>query len=77
MAHRKRHCQGWLINSMDPSLIANFIRFPTAKQVWDSAATTYFDGTDTSQVYDLRHRVTCMKQVGGSIEKYYNDLQGL
>ncbi|RVW97557.1 hypothetical protein CK203_046510 [Vitis vinifera] len=30
--------KGWLINSMDPSLIANFIRFPTAKQVWDSAA---------------------------------------
>ena len=52
--------KGWLINSMDPSLIANFIRFPTAKQVWDSAATTYFDGTDTSQVYDLRHRVTRM-----------------
>jgi hypothetical protein len=25
--------KGWLINSMDPSLIANFIRFPTAKQV--------------------------------------------
>uniref|UniRef100_A0A2N9I8R7 Integrase catalytic domain-containing protein n=1 Tax=Fagus sylvatica TaxID=28930 RepID=A0A2N9I8R7_FAGSY len=69
--------KGWLINSMDSSLIANFIRFPTAKQVWDSAATTYFDGTDTSQVYDLRRRVTRMKQAGGSIEKYYNDLQGL
>ena len=23
--------KGWLINSMDPSLIANFIRFPTVK----------------------------------------------
>lgn len=69
--------KGWLINSMDYSLIANFIRFPTAKQVWDSAATTYFDGTDTSQVYDLRCRVTRMKQAGWSIEKYYNDLQGL
>ncbi|KAL6319103.1 hypothetical protein AAG906_001576 [Vitis piasezkii] len=57
--------KGWLINSMDPSLIANFICFPTTKQVWDSAATTYFDGTDSSQ------------QGGGSIEKYYNDLQGL
>jgi hypothetical protein len=62
---------------MEPSLVANFIRFPTAKQVWDSAATTYFDGTDTSQVYDLRRRVTRMKQAGGSIEKYYNNLQGL
>jgi len=72
--------KGWLINSMEPSLVANFIRFPTAKQVWDSAATTYFDGTDTSQVYDLLRCVTQMKQAGGSIEKYYNklvDLQGL
>jgi hypothetical protein len=28
--------KGWLINSMDTSLIGNFIRFPTAKMVWDS-----------------------------------------
>ena len=69
--------KGWLINSMDPALINNFIRFPTTKMVWDSVATTYFDGTDTSQVYDLKRRVTKMRQVRGSIEKYYNDLQGL
>ena len=50
--------KGWLINSMDPALIDNFIRFPTAKLVWDSTATTYFDGGDTSQVYDLRRRVS-------------------
>lgn len=62
---------------MDPSLSGNFIRFPTAKQVWDSIATTYFDGSDTSQVYDLRRRVTRLRQAGGSLEKYYNDLQGL
>jgi len=64
----------WLINSMDPLLVGNFIRFPTAKGVWDSIATTYFDGSDTSQVYDLRHKVTQMWQKGESIEKYYNDL---
>ncbi|KAK8951274.1 hypothetical protein KSP39_PZI003194 [Platanthera zijinensis] len=69
--------KGWLINSMDHSLVVNFIRYPTAKQVWDSAATTYFDGTDTSQVYELKRRVSRMKQEGGSIEKYYNALQGL
>jgi len=69
--------KGCLINSMKPSLGANFIRFPTAKQVWDSAATTYFDGTDMSQVYKLRRHVTRMKQAGGSIKKYYNNLQGL
>ena len=62
---------------MDPSLIGNFMWFPTAKMVWDSIATTYFDGSDTSQVYDLRCRVTQLKQAGGTLEQYYNDLQGL
>ncbi|XP_058084056.1 uncharacterized protein LOC131231771 [Magnolia sinica] len=62
---------------MDPALIGNFIRFPTAKMVWDSVATTYFDGGDTSQVYDLRRRVSRLRQAGGSLKKYYTDLQGL
>ena len=26
----------WLINSMDPSLISNFIRFLTVKEAWES-----------------------------------------
>lgn len=62
---------------MDSSLISNFIHFPTTKLVWDAIATTYFDGSDTSQVYDLRRCVTRLKQAGGSLEKFYNDLQGL
>ncbi|KAI4316114.1 hypothetical protein L6164_024126 [Bauhinia variegata] len=53
--------KGWLINSMDPKLIGSYIRFPTAKAVWDAIATTYFDGTDTSQVYDLKRTVTRLK----------------
>ncbi|KAJ0090803.1 hypothetical protein Patl1_13875 [Pistacia atlantica] len=48
---------------MDLSLIDNFIRFPMTKAVWDNIATTYFDGTDTSEVYSLK--------------SYYNNLQGL
>jgi hypothetical protein len=62
---------------MHPSLISNFIRFPTAKLVWNAIATTYFDGSDTSHMCDLQRRVTCLKQVGGSLEKFYNELQGL
>ncbi|RVW71047.1 hypothetical protein CK203_057859 [Vitis vinifera] len=68
----------WLVDQLHGSLFdGNFIRFPTAKLVWDSIATIYFDGSDTSQVYDLRHRVTQIKQARGSLEIYYNDLQGL
>ena len=69
--------KGWLINPMYPSLVSNFIRFSTAKAVWDSIATMYFDGTDTSQVYDLKRRVSRLKQGGGSLETYYNNQQGL
>ena len=38
----------WLINSMESSLIGNFIRYPTTQQVWDVVAITFFDGLDTS-----------------------------
>ncbi|BFG29133.1 hypothetical protein CerSpe_154070 [Prunus speciosa] len=67
----------WLINSLKPRLISTFIRFLNAKVVWDAIATTYFDGTDTFQVYNLKRRTHLLRQAGGSIENYYNDLQGL
>lgn len=65
--------KGWLINSMDSSLIGYFIRFPTAKVVWNSIAITYFDGNDTSQVYDLRRCVTQMRQGIDSPKKNYTE----
>lgn len=66
--------KGCLINSMDYSLFVNFIWYPTTKKVWDTIATTYFDGIDISQVYDYKHRVSWMKQASRFIEKYYNYL---
>ena len=38
---------------------------------------TYFDGSDTSQVYELQRHVTCLWQGSGSLEKFYTKLQGL
>jgi len=46
----------WIINSLTPDLIGNFIKFPTPKGVWDVIATTYFDGGDNVQVYDLKQK---------------------
>ena len=43
----------------------------------DSIATTFFEGSDTSQVYELHRRVSRLKQDGGSLEQYYTTLQGL
>ena len=59
---------------MDPFLIYNFIHFLNTKVVWDVIVTTYFDGADTFELQDLRRKVTRMRQVGGPIEKYYNNL---
>ena len=75
MENRKCHCKGWIINSLNPELIGNFIRFPTAKGVWDAIATTYFDGGDNIQVYELKRRVSRTTQGSGSIEDYYSRLQ--
>ncbi|CAL2262842.1 unnamed protein product [Prunus armeniaca] len=64
-----------LINYLEQSLIGNFIRFPIVKVVWDAIATTFYDGTETSQVYDLKRQVSRMRQASGSIETYCNILQ--
>lgn len=66
--------KGWLINSMEPNLIGYFIRLPTAKEVWNAVAHTYYDGSNISLVYNLTCKVSRMKQDGCSIETYYNDL---
>lgn len=54
---------------MDPTLIDNFIRFSIANSVWDVIATTYFNGNNTSQAQQ--------RQVNGSLEKFFTELQGL
>ena len=62
---------------MDSSLVSTFIRYPTTKEVWDAIAVTFFDGSDIAQVYELRRQVSRLQKNGGSLEKFYNKLQGL
>ncbi|XP_078161806.1 uncharacterized protein LOC144557152 [Carex rostrata] len=69
--------KGWLINSLDQKLQSTFIQYPTAKEVWDAVATTFYDGNDKAQVYNLNKRVTRLKQSGRTIEEYYHEMQGL
>ncbi|KAG8371537.1 hypothetical protein BUALT_Bualt13G0098200 [Buddleja alternifolia] len=59
---------------MDPRLIGNYIRFPTAKAVWDAIATTYFDGVDTWQVYDLKRKSLCLDGHDDRLDKIQVDV---
>ncbi|XP_050943820.1 uncharacterized protein LOC127150328 [Cucumis melo] len=68
--------KGWILSSLDPNLIGNFIRFSTAKEVWDSIKLTFFDGNDNTQIYDLEVKVYGLKQTG-TLEDYFYTLQGL
>ncbi|XP_078173281.1 uncharacterized protein LOC144567101 [Carex rostrata] len=69
--------KGWICNSLDSNLYGKFLRYPTAKEVWDAIATTFYDGSDAAQVFDLNKRVNRIKQSGRSVEEYYNELQDI
>jgi gag-polypeptide of LTR copia-type len=69
--------KSWLINSLETQLRGSFIRYPTAKDVWNAITTTFYDGNDAAQVFALNRKVSRVKQVGKTVEEYYNELQGL
>ena len=66
--------KGQFINTMDSSLVNSFIWYPTAKEVQDAIVVTFFNGNDTAQVYELWRWVSRLRQNGGSLEKFYNEL---
>lgn len=37
--------KGWICNSLDTNLYGKFLRYPTAKEVWEAIATTFYDGS--------------------------------
>jgi hypothetical protein len=69
--------KGWLINSLEPRLKSKYIRHPTARDVWQALATTFYDGSDEAQVFDLNRCVSRIKQGGRAIDIYYDELHGL
>ncbi|KAL3504257.1 hypothetical protein ACH5RR_034098 [Cinchona calisaya] len=68
--------RSWILGAMDPALVGNFISYPTAKSLWEALATTYHDGKDTVQLFELRKKVNQTKQNGGIIDQYFVTLQG-
>lgn len=69
--------KGWLINSLEPRLRSKYIRHPTARDVWKALATTYYDGSDETQIFALNRKVTKLKQEEKIVEEFYDELQAL
>jgi gag-polypeptide of LTR copia-type len=69
--------KGWICNSLYANLYGKFLRCPTAKEVWDAIAITFYDRSDAAQVLDLNKRVNKIRQEGRPVEDYFNELQDL
>ncbi|GMY19494.1 hypothetical protein FCV25MIE_14733, partial [Fagus crenata] len=65
----------WLLNSMTPDINASFLRLPTAHDICDAVAQTYFTGNDASQIYELRRKAHETHQQGKSLASYFSALQ--
>ena len=69
--------KGWFINSTDPTIMGFFIHLRTTKEVWEEVAQTYYDGTDISQIYELKVKSFRLRQEGWPIGVYYADLKAV
>jgi gag-polypeptide of LTR copia-type len=69
--------KNWLLNSIEPNLIGNYVHHTSAKDIWNALKITYFDGGDLSHFYSLKKKEYQIKQGGGSVENFYSMLQGL
>ncbi|KAM2367604.1 hypothetical protein ACFXTH_045259 [Malus domestica] len=65
----------WLINSMDHTIMGFFIHLHIAREVWEEVARTYSDGSDISQIYELKVKSFRFRQERKPISVYYADLK--
>lgn len=67
----------WMLDNMEAELITDYAEYPTAKDLWDGLATTYSQGREGVQLFDLTVRANTMKQGTDTLEVYYSKLQRL
>ncbi|CAL9022009.1 unnamed protein product, partial [Prunus brigantina] len=49
--------KSWMLRTMEPSLLNMFHTLTTAKEIWDAVNQMFYDGSDISQLYELRCQV--------------------
>ncbi|XP_078175704.1 putative disease resistance RPP13-like protein 1 [Carex rostrata] len=55
----------------------NYGLWSQSVELYVKVATTFYDGNDAAQVVALNRRVSRIKQMGKTVEEYYNELQEL
>ncbi|KAI5328414.1 hypothetical protein L3X38_027811 [Prunus dulcis] len=62
---------------MEPSLLNMFHTLPTAKEIWDVVNQMFYDGSNISQLYELRCQATHLKQKGHPVSTYFAELKAI
>ena len=62
----------WIIETIDPVLVNQFLHFPTARTLWKGIETLYSSHSDGLQIFDLTVKTNKIEQGTETIEKYYS-----
>ena len=65
----------WLVNFMIEEIGANYLCYPTTKELWDNVSLMYSDLGNQSQVYELTLRLGEIRQGEDCVTKYFNTLK--
>ena len=66
--------KNWLIDSMSPLLMQQFLCLSTAKEIWEVVLKMFYDGSDETCIFELNQRFFSTKQNGRPLPTYYNEL---
>ncbi|KAJ0103610.1 hypothetical protein Patl1_05363 [Pistacia atlantica] len=67
----------WLWNSMLPEISDTFMFLPTSKEIWEAAKETYSKVRDCAQIYEIKTKISGIKQGDRSVTEYANLLKNL
>ena len=67
----------WITQAIDPTLVTQYIHYPTCRDLWNGLAVTYQSGEDSLQIFDLMTKADRIQQGQTTLEEYYSRCKGL
>ena len=65
----------WLWKSVEPNINGNYMLLPNAHEIWESTYQTYSKMQDASLLYEIKSKISFVKQGTRNVIDYYNLLK--
>ncbi|CAL8991731.1 unnamed protein product, partial [Prunus brigantina] len=66
--------KSWLLSSMKPDLMRQYIRLTTAAAIWKALKTAFLDEQNEVRVYTLSQKASRLRQNGRPVSTYFGEL---